>query len=249
MSFPPDDWRSDHTLLSGRVSNVFYEQYLTVLPEGIFTLALCFVPTFVVCYLLLGLDARSGILNLLSIIMILVDTIGLMAVWGISYNAVSLINLVTAVGMSVEFVSHITRSFAVSTKATRLERAKDATVSMGSAVFAGVAMTNFPGILILGFAQAQLIQIFFFRLNILITLLGLLHGLVFLPVVLSYLGPDVNPDLVLEEKLATGAATAPEPSSPKYPIPDTDYVNPGFEDSTPGASVAGNSSPKSGQKF
>ena len=66
-----------------------------VIPEGIFTLALCFVPTFVVCYLLLGLDIRSGILNLLSIIMILVDTIGLMAVWGISYNAVSLINLVT----------------------------------------------------------------------------------------------------------------------------------------------------------
>lgn len=74
---------------------MFYQQYLTVLPEGIFTLALCFVPTFVVCYLLLGLDMRSGILNLLSIIMILVDTIGLMAVWGISYNAVSLINLVT----------------------------------------------------------------------------------------------------------------------------------------------------------
>lgn len=95
MSFPPDGGRSDHALLSGRISNVFYQQYLTVLPEGIFTLALCFVPTFVVCYLLLGLDMRSGILNLLSIIMILVDTIGLMAVWGISYNAVSLINLVT----------------------------------------------------------------------------------------------------------------------------------------------------------
>lgn len=62
-------------------------------------------------------------------------------------------------------------------------------------VFAGVAMTNFPGILILGFAQAQLIQIFFFRLNIVITLLGLLHGLVFLPVVLSYLGEYPCPSL------------------------------------------------------
>lgn len=49
-------------------------------------------------------------------------------------------------------------------------------------------MTNLPGILVLGLAKAQLIQIFFFRLNLLITLLGLLHGLVFLPVALSYLG-------------------------------------------------------------
>lgn len=65
----------------------------------------------------------------------------------------------------------------------------------------------------------------------------------------SSAGPDVNPDLVLEEKLATEAATAPEPSSPKYPNPDIDYVNHGFEDSTPGASAAGSSLPKSGQKF
>ncbi|XP_010372871.1 NPC1-like intracellular cholesterol transporter 1 isoform X2 [Rhinopithecus roxellana] len=117
------------------VTNVFYEQYLTILPEGLFMLSLCLVPTFAVCCLLLGLDLRSGLLNLLSIIMILVDTVGFMALWGISYNAVSLISLVSAVGMSVEFVSHITRSFAISTKPTRLERAKEATISMGSAVW------------------------------------------------------------------------------------------------------------------
>ncbi|XP_012888390.1 PREDICTED: Niemann-Pick C1-like protein 1 [Dipodomys ordii] len=214
------------------ISNVFYQQYLTVLPEGIFTLALCFIPTFIVCYLLLGLDMCSGILNLISIIMILVDTMGLMAIWGITYNAVSLINLVTAVGMSVEFVSHITRSFAVSTKPTRLERAEEATVFMGSAVFAGVAMTNLPGILVLGLADAQLIQIFFFRLNLLITLLGMVHGLVFLPVVLSYLGPDVNPALALEQKQTEEMATANEISCPKHPFPpdvtNNVYVNHGF---------------------
>lgn len=54
-------------------------------------------------------------------------------------------------------------------------------------------MTNLPGILVLGLAKAQLIQIFFFRLNLLITLLGLLHGLVFLPVALSYLGACGGP--------------------------------------------------------
>lgn len=39
-----------------------------------------------------------------------------------------------AVGISVEFVSHMTRSFALSIKLTRVERAKEATANMGSAV-------------------------------------------------------------------------------------------------------------------
>uniref|UniRef100_A0A4W6FTC0 NPC1 like intracellular cholesterol transporter 1 n=1 Tax=Lates calcarifer TaxID=8187 RepID=A0A4W6FTC0_LATCA len=170
------------------VTNVFYEQYLTIVPEGLFNISMCLLPTFVVCCLLLGLDLRSGLLNLITIIMIVVDTVGIMTLWGIDYNAVALINLVTAVGISVEFVSHMTRSFALSTKPTHVERAMEATANMGSAVFAGVAMTNLPGILVLAFAKAQLIQIFFFRLNLVITLLGMAHGLIFLPVLLSYFG-------------------------------------------------------------
>uniref|UniRef100_A0A4W6FT71 NPC1 like intracellular cholesterol transporter 1 n=1 Tax=Lates calcarifer TaxID=8187 RepID=A0A4W6FT71_LATCA len=180
------------------VTNVFYEQYLTIVPEGLFNISMCLLPTFVVCCLLLGLDLRSGLLNLITIIMIVVDTVGIMTLWGIDYNAVALINLVTAVGISVEFVSHMTRSFALSTKPTHVERAMEATANMGSAVFAGVAMTNLPGILVLAFAKAQLIQIFFFRLNLVITLLGMAHGLIFLPVLLSYFGPSVNKAVLLQ---------------------------------------------------
>nr|XP_015827693.2 NPC1-like intracellular cholesterol transporter 1 [Nothobranchius furzeri] len=184
------------------ITNVFYEQYLTIVPEGLFNIGLCLLPTFVVCCLLLGLDLRSGLLNLLTIIMIVVDTVGIMTLWSIDYNAVALINLVTAVGISVEFVSHMTRTFALSTRLTRVERAKEATANMGSAVFAGVAMTNLPGILVLAFAKAQLIQIFFFRLNLVITLLGMAHGLIFLPVLLSYFGPGVNKAVLLQAQQA-----------------------------------------------
>ncbi|XP_075063346.1 NPC1-like intracellular cholesterol transporter 1 [Mixophyes fleayi] len=182
------------------ITYVFYEQYLTIVQEGLFTLALCLLPTFAVCCILLGMDLRSGFINLFTIFMIIVDTVGVMTLWGIDYNAISLINLVTAIGISVEFVSHLTRSFAMSNKPTKVARAKDATIYMGSAVFAGVAMTNLPGIIVLAFAKAQLIQIFFFRLNLTITLLGLVHGLIFLPVALSYFGPNVNRAVLLQQQ-------------------------------------------------
>lgn len=80
---------------SSRITNVFYEQYLTIVQEGLFNISLCLLPTFVVCCLLLGLDLLSGLLNLCTIIMITVDTVGVMTLWSIDYNAVALINLVT----------------------------------------------------------------------------------------------------------------------------------------------------------
>ncbi|XP_071338508.1 NPC1-like intracellular cholesterol transporter 1 [Trachinotus anak] len=206
------------------VTNVFYEQYLTIVPEGLFNISLCLLPTFVVCCLLLGLDIRSGLLNLITIIMITVDTVGVMTLWGIDYNAVALINLVTAVGISVEFVSHMTRSFALSNKPTHVERAMEATASMGSAVFAGVAMTNLPGILVLAFAKAQLIQIFFFRLNLIITLLGMAHGLIFLPVLLSYFGPGVNKAVQLQLQQAKAKARQEQEVSTQF------YDNLSYED-------------------
>ncbi|GAA6085286.1 NPC1-like intracellular cholesterol transporter 1 [Tachysurus ichikawai] len=192
------DTAPDFEVFPYSITYVYYEQYTSIVYEGLVNLSLCLLPTFVVCCILLGMDLCSGLLNLLTIVMITVDTVGVMTLWSIDYNAVSLINLVTAVGISVEFVSHITRSFALSTLPTKVERAKDATARMGSAVFAGVAMTNLPGIIVLAFAKAQLIQIFFFRLNLVITLLGMAHGLIFLPVLLSYFGPSVNKALLLE---------------------------------------------------
>lgn len=39
------------------------------------------------------------------------SVMGLMGVWGVSLNAVSLVNLVVSVGIALEFCAHIARSF------------------------------------------------------------------------------------------------------------------------------------------
>ena len=73
---------------------VYYEQYLTMWHDVLVSLAISIGSIFIVTFILLGLDIHSSIVILITIIMIVIDMLGLMYVWNISLNAVSLVNLV-----------------------------------------------------------------------------------------------------------------------------------------------------------
>ena len=107
----------------------------------------------------------------------------------IEINAVFVVNLVTSLGFGVEFCNHLGMNF-MTQFGTREQRAKKALGQMGSSILVGIASTKFIGVLVLAFAPSTMFKLYYFRMYLFIIFVGCFNGLMFLPLLLRWVGPS-----------------------------------------------------------
>ena len=178
---------------------IFFDQYSTIIQLTSGLLAAAVGVIFVLTSLLLG-SLLTGAVVAATVIMIIVDIVGVMAVAHVSLNAISLVNLVICTGIAVEFCAHIARAFmfpskSIMEKARNKFRGKDvrawtALVNVGGSVFSGITITKLLGVIVLAFTRSKIFEIYYFRVWLALVVLAATHALIFLPVALSFIGGE-----------------------------------------------------------
>ena len=144
---------------------IFFDQYTTIVRLAGALIGSALAAVLVITTIMLG-SIATGLVVTLVVGMTVSAIIGSMAVLGVSLNAVSLVNLIICVGISVEFTAHIARAFTFPSRATmekaprhrfrgRDARAWTAMVNVASSVISGITITKILGVGVLAFTRSK----------------------------------------------------------------------------------------------
>mmetsp|Transcript_23737 Transcript_23737/g.67064 ORF Transcript_23737/g.67064 Transcript_23737/m.67064 type:complete len:923 (-) Transcript_23737:74-2842(-) len=129
----------------------------------------------------------TAILITANVAFCIVEILGFMFALGIVIDSVSVINIVLAVGLSVDYSAHVGHCFMVKGGDDKNKRSLEALADIGAAVLSG-AISTFLAVLVLLFSTSY-VFVTLSRQFALTVILGVSHGLILLPVLLAVFGP------------------------------------------------------------
>ncbi len=125
--------------------------------------------------------------------------IGYLSIWNVKLDPISMITMILSIGFSIEFSAHITYGFISNTRdIDPFERVVAAMEKLAWPVVHG-AMSTILGVTVLAFINSYMVLVFF-KTIFLVLVIGVLHALVFLPIVLSQTVPLVERCLTRRKK-------------------------------------------------
>jgi len=155
----------------------------------------------------------TALLVTLNVAFAIIEILGVMWSLGIVIDSVSVINITLAVGLSVDYAAHVGHAF-LTKSGDKDSRALESLADVGAAVLSG-ALSTFLAVVVLLFSSSY-VFVTLSRQFALTVALGIAHGLVLLPVMLSLIGPQ--PYKSVTEK----GESDDEPSTSK-PIAETGH--------------------------
>ncbi|XP_063713682.1 patched domain-containing protein 3-like [Symsagittifera roscoffensis] len=117
-------------------------------------------------------------------------TLGLMSGLGLQYNMLSYTQILISIGLCIDYMSHSGYSFSVE-EGTPLERSQKALQAMGVAL-TNAALSSLTGVMFLSLSSVYAFHSCFLSFLALF-LLSTHFGVLFLPTLLSFIGPSSSP--------------------------------------------------------
>ena len=149
----------------------------------------------------------TALLITMNVAFCIVEILGFMFAAGIVIDSVSVINIVLAVGLSVDYSAHIGHCFMVKGGTCRDRRVTETMADMGAAVLCGATSTFLAVAVLLG-SSSYVFEILSTQFALTVAL-GAIHGLILLPVLLSLLGPKPFASAELLDETGEGAGKNP----------------------------------------
>ena len=139
-------------------------------------------------------DLRSCFLIGACVVFTIVDVVGITYLLGMTIDPMYLNNTIISFGLSVDYAAHVAHSF-ITHRGTKKVRVTNAYLYIGPAILHG-GTTTLLALSLLAFSVSHIFKVFF-KIVSLTVVLGLFHGLVFLPVMLILFGSDsVQADVI-----------------------------------------------------
>ncbi|KAK6753562.1 hypothetical protein RB195_012884 [Necator americanus] len=164
----------------------FADQYLELKPSLSQNIVFGLISMLAVTLIMIP-DVRAAFSVVLCIASINLGVLGFMTFWGVNLDSVSMITVIMCIGFAVDLSAHIAYAYSQAC-GTSHERAVFALETLGWPVFLGASSTIL-GIMVLTLVDAYIVEIFFKTVFLVISF-SMLHGLLFLPVLLMIIIPE-----------------------------------------------------------
>ncbi|KAM3718522.1 Patched-related protein [Dirofilaria immitis] len=160
--------------------SMYADQLLTIVPVTKSTVIFAFV---IMAFVLTTFtpSITTIVSSTLSILSINLGVLGSLTYWNIDLDPISMATILMAIGFSVDFIAHITFHYYKGQTRDKRERLKHALKSIAWPM-TQAGISTILCLCVLGVIQAYMVKVFV-KVVIIVVVLGLLHGLVILPVV------------------------------------------------------------------